>query len=279
MTAMAMTSLLGVAALAAEVGGWYMLRRSMQSAVDAAAFAGAVNLDKNRYLVQAVAAPLAVEAAKGVAARNGFTSGVTAEVLGTDRVQVAVQRLSTSFLARAVGGGDSVVRARAVAQVVEVGAPPCIHALVDSISVGNETDLAAPKCTLASDKEGSDGLKIGSGGSVANGTGRITAANVVLHGGCHGCAEAMQDPDGTGPATAKLTLTQSATPTTYAQKLNNPYQHLDNWSPSASETSSASCKAPPGGGSGGAPAVVGPGCYTGLSVGSNAPIDLKPGAH
>ena len=68
---------------------------------------------------------------------------------------------------------------------------------------------------------------------MANGSGRITAANIVTHGGCEGCAEALG---------SKLTLTRSPVPTTYAPKTANPYEALSTWSPPPSAVSNQSCK-------------------------------------
>jgi Flp pilus assembly protein TadG len=268
LTAVAATSLLGVAGLAVDVGGWYLLRRNMQAAVDAAAMAGAAKLDASGSSTTAEAA------ARSVAVRNGFVTGASGTTVtvapdpGTGRVAVTVERPSTSLLLRAAGVGVSgkTVRARAVAQVVEAGAKPCAHATAGSLSVDNNTDITADGCALVSDSASPDAFKVGSGGSVANGSGRITAANIVTHGGCDGCVEALG---------SKLTLTRSPVPTTYAAKTANPYDALGTWSPPPSAVSNQSCTSMPSGSA----VTLAQGCYSSINIRSNATVDLQPGVY
>jgi Flp pilus assembly protein TadG len=264
--AIAATSLMGVAGLTVEVGGWYLLKRNMQAAADAAAMAAGRNLDET-------GSTAGVDAhAKSVTARNGFVHGQNSTTVtvapdpATGRVSVTVERPSTAILLRAAGFGGSTrtVRALAVAQVVDAGAAPCVTALEGSLSVGNNTDISASGCALVSNSSSADAFKVGSGGSVANGSGRITAANIVTHGGCEGCVEAMG---------SKLTLTRSPVPTNYAPKLTNPYANLASWSPPASAVSNQLCNSMP------STATVAPGCYASMKVKSTAPVDLRPGVY
>lgn len=264
--ALSATSLLGVAGLVADVGNWYLLRRNMQAAVDAASLAGAVNLDDSKSISAAEAI------ARSVASRNGFVHGLNettvnvAPDLGTGRVAVTIERPSTGSLLRSIAFSNSTktVRASAAARVVVGGITPCVHAQEGSVSVGNNTDVTASGCALVSDSAAANALKVGSGGSVANGTGRITAANIVTHGGCEGCVQAQES--------GKLTLTVSRVPNTYATKTGNPYAALNSWSPS-SETSN--CQNMPNGSS----LLLSPGCYNSLRVGSNDVVNLRPGVY
>ncbi len=269
MTVIAATSLLGVAGFAVEVGGWYLLRRNMQAAADSAAMAGAINLDANKDTAAAV------EAARGVAGQNGFTDGSNSTKvtrladLGTGSVTVAVERPSTSYLLR-VGLGDGATRtisARAVARIVEAGAPPCVHALVASVSVGNNTDITASDCALASDSAASDAFKVGSGGSVANGSGKITAANIITHGGCEGCMAAVD--------VGKLTLTRSPVPSTYASLTKNSYAGLNTWTPPVQNN----CQDMPSANGNTAVTLQPNRCYNSLDVGSNKTVNLPAGVY
>jgi len=268
LTAVAATTMLGVGGLAVPVGNWYLLRRNMQAAADAASLAGALSLDGG-------ASATDVEAvARSVASRNGFvnrpgdtTVAVTANT-GTGQVMVLVERSSTSRLLKAAGvsGSTNAVRAHATAAVVDAGAPPCVLAVAGPLNVGNNTDITASGCTLASNSAASDAFKVGSGGSVANGSGKIVAANIITHGGCEGCAEA------TG---SKLTLTRSPVPTTYAAKVPNPYTALDNWAPATSRVSNGNCRAMPTNSA----LPLEPGCFDAMKIGSNDKVDLKPGVY
>jgi hypothetical protein len=123
---------------------------------------------------------------------------------------------------------------------------------------------------LASDSASPDAFKVGSGGSVANGSGRITAANIVTHGGCEGCVEALG---------SKLTLTRSPVPTTYAPKTANPYAAFDTWSPPPSAVSNQSCQNMPAPPQGGSAVTLQPGCYNSIDVKSNGPVNLEPGVY
>jgi Flp pilus assembly protein TadG len=272
LTALAATSLLGAAGLAIEVGGWYLLRRNMQAAADAAAMAGAVNLDASGSATTAEAAARSVTTLNGFVNGAGGTTVTVLPDLGTGRVAVTVERLSVSFLLKAAGVSEpgKTVRAGAVARVVEAGAKPCAHAIGGSLSVGNNTDITAESCALISDSASPDAFRVGSGGSVANGSGRITAATIVTHGGCEGCVEALG---------SKLTLTRSPVPTTYAPKAANPYDALSTWSPPASAVSNQSCQNMPAPPQGGSAVTLQPGCYDSIDVKSNGPVNLGPGVY
>ena len=270
MTALATSSLLGVVGLTVEVGNWYLMHRSMQIAADAAALAGSVTLDATGSSASAVAT------AQSVATRNGFVDGVNGATVtvapdpSSGNVAVTVQRASTAQLLQAAGFGDSTktIVAQAVAQVVNAGAPPCVLTMSGSVAIGNNVDVTAGDCALASNSTAANAFRVGSGGSVANGSGHITAANIVTHGGCQGCNEAM----GT-----KLTLTRSPTPSTYAPPLVNAYAALNNWSPPASVVSPSLCGAFPTQNNALRPLAVG--CYTSFEVKNSSPVDLKPGVY
>lgn len=259
-------SVLGVTGLVLDVGNWYLLRRNMQAAADAASLAGAVSFDNTK------SASAAEAVARSVVSRNGFvhgSNGTTVSVVtdaGTGRIEVAVERPSTGLLLRSVGfsGSTKTVRASAAGRVVVGGITPCVHALAGSVAVGNNTDITASGCALVSDSAAADALKVGSGGSVANGSGRITAANIVTHGGCEGCVQAQES--------GKLNLTVSRTPATYATKTGNPYANLQSWSPSSE---AANCQNMPNGSS----LLLSPGCYNAMRVGSNDVVDLRPGVY
>ncbi len=278
---MAMVPLLGVSALAVDVGGTYLLRRNMQAAVDAAAMAGAANLDTNP-------AATAEEVARSVAARNGFingTAGTTVTVASAmvavpgnpdpvPQVTVTAQRPARSRLfgaaLRAAGQSGTeewTVSASAVAQMRDAGPKNCVEARVGSVSVGNNTDISAPDCAIASNSAQSDAVKLGSGGSVGNGSGKITAANIVAHGGCTGCTEKAQN--------GNLTLTRSSAATTNTRPLRNPYPELENWSPPSAPL--ASCQDMPASKKGGV--TLSAGCYTSISVKNNGPVNLQPGVY
>ncbi len=271
MTAAAATSLLGVAGLTIEVGGWYLLRRNMQAAADAAAIAGAWHFDDKQSGANVVTF------ARSVASRNGFVHDPTATKNATKvdvsppdatgRVAVTVERKSTVGLLRAVGLSDSTrtITVRAVAQVVDAGAPPCILAMHGSITFGNKPSLTASGCAVASNSSASNAIDIGSGNSTGNGPGRITAGSIITHGGCEGCAEAQKAD---GPHGPKLILPAGRSPLTFAPLSRNQFEDLDSWTPQPT-----GCQAMP------AAMPLAPGCSTGIEAKNGAPVDLKPGIY
>lgn len=273
-TAMALTSLLGMAGLVVEVGNWYVVRRQMQAAADLAAVAGALDLDKRR------SAGAAVDAAKSVTSRSGFVHGsggntVSAEAdPGTGRVTVTVARPETSRLIGAAlraanfsqSAATKTISARAVAQVVPAGATPCVLTLVGSIYVNNNADLIASGCSLASNSAERDAFDLKNG----NGKGRLEAAHIVTHGGCEGCVEAMES--------GKLKLPAGVVPTSYASKTTTAYAYLnDSWSPPASATSN--CRAQPEAGKGTKQIQLSPGCYDKIDIKPSEEATMEPGVY
>ena len=262
MTAIALTSLLGAAGLAADAGGAYLLRRNMQAAADAAAMAGATNYEKSKNVSSTEAV------ARSVASRNGFTQGangtaVTPAVeLGTpDRVTVSVQRNASRFLLDS-SFGAKVVSARAVAVMVDAGAKPCVTTLSGSISVGNNTSVTAGGCALVSNSSSASAFCLGTNCN-GNGSGQVTAAAIVTQGGCEGCA----GQTGQG---GKLTLTRSDAPLSYASATPNPYSDLNSWSPPSGSTNNCVNRTS---------SALTQGCYNSIRLQPNDTVTMEPGVY
>lgn len=128
----------GTLGLGFEVSNWYMGKRAMQNAADAAAIAAASNGSSN-YDVEA----------KAVAALYGYVNGqnnvtvtasntATCPAGGTDCYSVTITRLDSLYLSQVVGySGDTVVggtkkqslTSTAIAQQAKVKQPICLLAL------------------------------------------------------------------------------------------------------------------------------------------------------
>jgi len=113
LTVLAMAVLLGMVAMAVDVGLFLQERRSLQNAADAAALAGAA------YLPNGV---MASDKARDWAVQNGIDGSdgrqIQAVNVGTDRVEVVVVREDAPFIFGRVLGLTSLdIRARAVAQL------------------------------------------------------------------------------------------------------------------------------------------------------------------
>jgi Flp pilus assembly protein TadG len=112
-----MFAMLGMCALAIDVGSWYQQKRSLQSAADAGALAGAAYL------------PLgwssANNAAAGEYAKNASGDTVSyqasTQFVANDSITVTASRPASSFFAQVFGHGSITVKATAKATVVQSG--------------------------------------------------------------------------------------------------------------------------------------------------------------
>jgi hypothetical protein len=136
--ALALTMLMGAAALAVDVGYWRYQQRLEQSAADSAAIAGAAE-------ISFPAAADVTAQAQSDATANGFTQGVAGATVTVNRppasgpnagnnnaVEVIVTKLQPKFFA-GVFGGSQTVQARAVA-VLSAANAGCIYVLTGGIS-------------------------------------------------------------------------------------------------------------------------------------------------
>ncbi len=155
LVALALPALIGTMGLAAETSYWYMHKRSMQNAADAAAIAAATNASST-YAAEAAA----------VATQYGFTNGSgnitvsatnpgTAAGCQTNCYVVIVSDKVPLFLSKVVGytgdpgkSGSTAMSATAVTTSVLIpGYPYCILALAASGAEGI-TSNGAPKANL-----------------------------------------------------------------------------------------------------------------------------------
>ncbi len=107
--ALTMVVLLGFAGWAIDFSHWQNERANMQKAADAAALAGAV------YLPDDPAG--AVAAAREIAAKNGYPSGVSANVLSnSNQLKVTINTSVKSSFAQVVGVGSASLSKHAVSE-------------------------------------------------------------------------------------------------------------------------------------------------------------------
>jgi Flp pilus assembly protein TadG len=173
-TALSMTALLGITALAVDVGLLFRSKRNIQIAADAAATAGALD-----YFNTSSSSSV-ITAAQNAAIANGYTDGsggVTVTVTnpvtsgahtGAGTVKVAITRSSPTVFMRILGRNSITVGAKAVAGAVS---GPCIYLMNSSgtgLSIsGNTTIEGINKDT----------------GAVATGCGIYVRSNVSVNGG------------------------------------------------------------------------------------------------
>lgn len=110
-----LAALVGMIALSVDVGAYLQERRALQTAVDAAALAGAADLPS--------ASTLALSRAQDWATRNGIgnddtlTVNVTSTYATNDTINVSVTREVQSFFVRVLGGNSLEASASASARV------------------------------------------------------------------------------------------------------------------------------------------------------------------
>lgn len=202
--------LLGVGALAVDVGSWYASRRQYQTATDAAAIAAAWERIKgNGYLLKV---------AQANAARNGvIVGGPVAMTLNnpplsgpnagkSQAVEVIITVAEKTMLSSLVYSGGMTNRVRSVASVITKGSA-CILALdryaMSAVKIWGETNVSAVGCVIAANSTNSYAVNIG-------GDAVLTAESLWSAGGVQMLAN----------------VTLATPPTTNAWALDDPYASL-----------------------------------------------------
>jgi hypothetical protein len=154
--ALLLIALMGMSALAVDVGYWRYQQRLLQSAADSAAVAGADELNYPALADWSTAA-------KNEAAANGFTVGTTVTVAvnnppttgpntsNANAVQVVISEQQPALFGATIGFGSQWVSARAVA-LLRATTRTCIYGLSTSgyaVSIDGAT-FNAPDCGVSS---------------------------------------------------------------------------------------------------------------------------------
>ncbi len=184
-TAFGIFTLLGVTGLSVTAGDWYFTHRAMQSAADAGALGGAVQLVSELSTGASVSTSAVTTAAKNDTANNGFTDGrngvtVTAAINNNNSVTVTVSQPARLMLAGLFMGSSPTISTTATAGVVYNGSPACILATSPNgpnaiASVGNGS-IQANGCAIVNNSNNATADFI-------NGNGTIDAAKVCGPGG------------------------------------------------------------------------------------------------
>ena len=169
-TVVALVPLIGVLALGAEAGSWYVTKEHAQTAADAAAVAGAWRLAWN--------ASDSVPVAQQLAAQNGFCDGCkpldapqqVSVVSGAGSVQVTVSQQQPPYLARVLLGSSPInIAAQATAVVDKTTAEaPCILATNGSVSFQGSPTINSQTCGIASNSTASNAIAFTGNGSSIN---------------------------------------------------------------------------------------------------------------
>jgi Flp pilus assembly protein TadG len=253
---LSMSCLLGFVALATDVGIMMRAKRQAQTAADAAAIAGAMELNADPANVTSAALAAAGQngfavTSNGVKASNGVT--VSVDQPSTGRVQVIVSVQQSTIFMGLFGFSSMTPAARAVATNGGGSSFGCVYVLAPTgtgMNLQGNFDLTAPNCGLIIDSTDPSAALNFTGKA-----GNITAGSVGVVGGVSGSSS------GTQP----VKIVAASDPLNYLiAQMPDPTK-----SPLA-----ANCKAPAGGTLTGAVAAPtgGVACYSGDVTISNATL-------
>ena len=229
-TVVALVPLIGVVALGAEAGSWYVTKQHAQNAADAAAYSGgltagmlimlhparihsqwtiAVSNLRHRTRSATLATPPIPARQCATSLPTGTSQTVQINTLTAwngvngNFVQATVSQQQPAYLAKVLGLSTVNIGATAIAQVDKLPKPPCVLALTGSISFQGSPNINAPNCGMASNDTAKDALNFTGGGMSIN-LGSLSAA-----GGCTGTASFCN------------------TALTYRSPVTNPFSALD----------------------------------------------------
>ena len=253
---------LGMAALAVDVGDLWTTRRLMQNAADAGAVAGADELALGGS-TDAITA-----AAQDASSHNGFTNGTTRSggagtitvavhspptsgtyAANASAVEVDVSETQTTYFMRVLGWQSVPVSTTAVA--VTLGSGSCIYSLDPTVSGAvtvSGTASVSSSCGLYVDSDSTSALSVAGGGT-------ITAPLVGVVGG------------------TSISGGGSTPPSTGIVQFGDPLAYI-----AAPTVSSTACSSFPGTNLGGPSAS--PGIYCGgISINGGATVTFQPGLY
>ena len=252
LVALGLTCILGFVGFATDVGVLLHAKRNLQIAADAAALAGAnqINIDSTKI----------VAAAKAASAQNGFTDGVNSVTVtpsngpadgphagNASYVEAIVTQTQPTFFMRLFNFTSMPVSARAVAFNGANNGSGCLHALnnnaPDTINLQGHFTVDAPGCQVLDNSSDPCGLDF------TGAAGNLTAGSVSVAGGSCGHVSDSNPPPVKGPQVS--------------DPLANTYKPL-----TAAQV--GTCSAPPSGNNWGPAAAGGTVCYSGnISINNN----------
>jgi hypothetical protein len=171
-TVIALVPLIGVIALGAEAGSWYVTKQHAQNAADAAAYSGALRLACSLSGSNSCDTTQDyVYRGKQFAAQNSFCNTGDSSYPGshcasslpagmsqavqidqpTSRsVRAVVSQQQPAYLAKLLGLSTVSIGATAVAEVDTLAKPPCVLALTDPITFQGSPTVSSPNCGISS---------------------------------------------------------------------------------------------------------------------------------
>jgi Flp pilus assembly protein TadG len=263
--AVTFTMLVGFAALGTEVAEWYSIRRTMQGAVDSAAYSAALakyNGASTAYTSEATSVAASygfVDGSNGVLVTVNSPPASGNHTSDSHAVEVIVSRPQPLQLARMFLSGAPTLHARAVATLNPTGSA-CIMALdrsnVTDVSDNGNTTLNLPDCNLYINSPSESALTL-SGQATIN----ANAAYISGHYTTSGKASLNTNATVTGAPAANDPYADVSIPS-YSNCDQTGYSLSGNQSKSFSPTNSG--------------VMV---FCNGLSISGNSSVSLSPGTY
>lgn len=247
------TSILGVSGLTIDVGDWYMTRRAMQEAADAAAIGAATEIYDNGTTAQAVSAGTADAKLNGFTAGNGVTVNVS---VSSDTVTATITKPATLLFSALFLSTAPTISVTAQASVVPGGAPLCILATNGTASgaftFNGSGSLVGNQCGVVVDSTSSTA-------TIVNGSGSIQTEGI--------CGPGSYTLNGPASVTPLPTSCQSESDPLYPLPSNLAPTNVNN----ACDHNNASYNQS---------ATLSPGVYCGgITVNGNPTITFQPGVY
>lgn len=249
--ALMITALAGVAAMAVDVADWYGSRRAMQSAADAAALGGAMEMYEGGTVAQIRAAATTDSRLNSIGLGSGATLTVTPDTTANTVTATLTKRANLLFSAVLLGSAPTLT-ATAVAGTVNAGAPACLLSTSPTASgallVSGNGSIRAPGCGIVVNSTSTSAMQ-------TSGTGSITSDGICGPGG-HTGSNYHPTPTSCG------TMANGLSGLTPPSNANDPCQYT-NISYGSNQT-----------------ATLNPGVYCGgITVNGNAIVTLNAGIY
>ncbi|MGH7735241.1 MAG: hypothetical protein ACREOE_16515, partial [Gemmatimonadales bacterium] len=219
------TALIGFAALATEVGWWFMLHNAVQATADAAAMSAVLSADAANAAGAEIDASAVTAAAQDAATQNGFgTATVTASGTANPSARVRTQaqatvsmsvhpRLTSLFLG---SSGDITISAQATASVLPIG-PACVLSTAGDLTISQAQAWSFTQCYYASNSFDATSI------NVVGASDSVKVYGFVTSWECSGCPPAdpafamrpvsMLQPPVADPYIAAMASATAALPT------------------------------------------------------------------
>jgi Flp pilus assembly protein TadG len=181
--ALMVTGFAAAAAMAVDVADWYGSRRAMQSAADAAALGGAMELYEGGTVSQITAAATTDSKLNSTGLGSGATLSVSVNTSAGTVTATMTKKASLLFSAVLLGSAPTITTT-AVAGMVNAGAPACLlvtnPTASGALTVTGNGSISAPGCGIVVDSTSSSAMQI------KGGNGTITGDHICGPGGYTG---------------------------------------------------------------------------------------------